>query len=199
MYPLQTISRESSTSSFTKGLKTFASGAFKVIREPGIILLAIGFAVAAVALSVIGPLGSLGCLFAAAYHGCSLNYHSRHSREKDSQGHFIQGTELNGATDVKKDYMCKTAQFTQQDLPRLKHELQRLRHQDAMFSYLKWARGLAKCAIPVAGTIWAIKSEVDGAGGSAEGCRCCPDELDHESPEGYLIRYIRNLEPSFKG
>lgn len=150
-------------------------------------------AVFVVAHPIIGPLGSIGFLFKAAYHGVLLNYHWRHSRENNEKGNLIPGTELNqmGAGN-EKNYMNKHAKFNSHDLSRLQHEVQRLYHLKAAEDSLKWSRGLAKCIIPILGPIWALSSEIN-TGGSIEFRCCCIDDWHHLTPEEMLEKHISKL------
>ena len=149
----------------------------------------------AVAHPIIGPVGSLACLLTAAYHGVLLNYHWRHSREKDDKGNLIPGTELNQLeTKNEKNYMNRDAQFKSSDLIRLQNEVQRLYHLKEAEDSLKWARGLAKCAIPVAGPIWAFFSELRMGGSMEINCCGCRDDWHHLTPEEMLERQIAQLK-----
>lgn len=155
---------------------------------------AAAIAVFAVAHPIIGPLGSLGSLCSAAYHGVLLNYHWRHSREKDENGNLIPGTELNhqGAKS-EKNYTNPNAKFNGDDLARLQNEVQRLYHLKAAGESLKWARGLAKCTIPIIGLVWAVFSEINAGGSIAMECEGCNSHWDHLTPEEMLKMHINKL------
>lgn len=170
----------------TNNFQNFIDGTKKVGETVGGVLTAVIFAVAH---PIIGPLGSLGCLFSAAYHGLALNYHWRHTREKDESGNYIDGTSLiNQAT--KNPYSNSNPGYTQKDLPRLEHEKERLYHQNAAADSLKWARGLAKCTIPIVGPFWALISELS-AGGSVA---MCDEEQQRMTGEQKLELHISNLK-----
>ena len=182
------------TSSVTVNSNSSMSSTVETIKTSA---LYFGGAVAAlvfmVAHPIIGPLGSLGCLFAAAYHGILLNYHWRHTREKDKDGNLIDGTDLLHQ-EAAKDYTKQDAKFEQSDLTRLEHEVQRCYHEQALFESLKWARGLAKCTIPVVGPIWAFKTEVEAGGAIEEMGYGCNDDWDHITREDMLKIYIGKLK-----
>lgn len=72
-------------------------------------------------------------------------------------------------------------------MPRLKHEKERLYHQNAAKNNLELARCMAKCTIPIAGPIWALLTEMKPMGMS-EGA------VDDESPEDVIDHLISNLQ-----
>ncbi len=147
----------------------------KILKNTGIYAgLAIAAVIFVVVHPIIGLLGSIGSLFAAAYHGISLNYHWRHTREKDENGKLIPGTQLvqiAGNEDVECNYNVKKGEFKASDIERLEHEKQRIYHVEQLNSSLKYARGLAKLTIPIIGLIWAGFTEM-GAGGSMPESDC---------------------------
>lgn len=126
-------------------------------------------------------------------HGLALNYHWRHSREKDENGDFIDGTALINQYS-KNPYSNKNPGYTEKDLPRLEHEEKRLYHENEALECLKWARGLAKCTIPVVGPIWALFTESYAGGSMAMGCDGCMNHWDHETPEEKLQHHISLLK-----
>lgn len=139
--------------------------------------------VVAIAGPIIGPLGSLGSLFSAAYHGICLNYHWRHTAEKDDDGNLISGTELN---------QISWKNLEKKDRDGLEHESKRLDHEEKLESSLKFARGFAKCTIPVIGLIWAFYTETNTGGSVPIVCKCCKDQYFHEQRES-LNNYIKRL------
>lgn len=164
------------------------------LKKAGQVALgALAFIVVAVAHPILGPIGSLGCLFSAAYHGLAMNYHWRHSREKDEQGKYIAGTALINQS-LKDPYSNKNPGYTKKDLPRLEHEKQRLFHQRGAEESLKWARGLAKASIPIAGPFWAFLTEMDSGGSAPIGCDGCGDHFDHETLESRLAQHLNKLK-----
>lgn len=151
---------------------------------------AAGVASCVVAYRIIGPLVTLGFLSSAAYHGLRLNYHWRHSRATDPNGELISGTELNQLDkDHEKNYSNRNANFTAEDLPRLKHELQRIKSLKVAFESLKWARGFAICSLE--GPFSAFRSEM-GMGGSVELPTSYIGGYDY-SPEEMLEYHISRL------
>ncbi|MBA3238676.1 MAG: hypothetical protein H0T62_10075 [Parachlamydiaceae bacterium] len=149
----------------------------------------IAAAVFAVAHPIIGPLGSLGCLIKAAYDGLLLNYHWRHSGQKDEKGELIPGTEVN----IGRSYRDPDTAFKPSDLERLQHEVERVYYLKSVQSDLQWARGLFKCTIPVAGPIWAFLSEMNTGGSIDMTCSCCAGGA-HISDEEWLAYQIDKLE-----
>lgn len=142
-----------------------------------------------VAYRIIGPIASIACIGKAAYHGISLNYHWRHSREKDGEGKFISGTELNNLPiNDEKNYLNRNAKFNENDLDRLQHERERLRNLHACEGSLKWSRGFALLAIE--GPFMAIYNELS-EGGSADITSYHQEGL---SPEEMLKRHIDSLK-----
>jgi hypothetical protein len=172
--------------------QNFIEGAKKVGKVVGYVLAAVVFAVAH---PIIGPLGSLGCLFAAAYHGLALNYHWHHSREKDGNGNFIVGTMLINQS-LKDPYSNINPGYTKKDLPRLYHEKERLYHENAARDNLKWARGLAKCTIPIVGLFWALISESNTGGCVDIGYDRFKDDWHDKTREQKLKHHIHYLETS---
>ncbi len=163
--------------------------AFKVCGKMA--MGAVVLAVALVAHPIIGPLGSLGSLFKAAYHGIKMKYHLRHTRMIDLDGKLLTGTELNKHRDGD-DYLKNHQKFTVlRDLNRLNHELKRLYHLKAARSSLKWARGFAKSAVPVVGPFWAFFTELANEDSKPLGCMGCSDHWDHMTPEAKLRDYIK--------
>jgi hypothetical protein len=140
-----------------------------------------------VAHPIIGAAGSIGCLFAAAYHGVLSNHHWRHTREKDEKGNLIPGTELHLGGENKPIYMNKDATFKSSDLIRLQNEVKRVYHSKKAAKYLDWARGLGKYAVPLIGPIWALSELKLGA--SLE-----EDRSWMTFPEERLGKHIAKLE-----
>lgn len=133
-----------------------------------------GCAMVAVVFAVVHPifglLGSIGCLLHTAYQVLCLNYHWRHTREKNEDGKLIPGTELTEAFKddniTRNNYTRKDGSFEAKDIERLEHEKQRIHHLDQIFSSLKFARGLAKLMIPFYGIYWAYSTELGGRNAS---------------------------------
>lgn len=183
------LSNRMTDSSINNNIRTFSedlkNGAKSVCTGLAAVILI-------VAHPIIGPLGSIACLFAAFYHGLALNYHWRQSCKKNENGKLIRGTAILNET-LKNPYKNKNPQYTQKDLPRLEHESKRLHHENAAKMMLKWARGLAKCTIPVVGPLWALATEIETNGSIEMGCTGCNAHWDHETPEEKLQRHISLL------
>lgn len=137
--------------SYNNFISPFINQAHKVCK---VAVIALALVVFAIAHPIIGPLGSLGFLLSAAYHGIALNYHYRHSSEKDKDGKVISGTELTNQP-LKNPYLNENPGYTKEDLHRLEHESQRLYHNEVALDNLKWAGLLARCTIPIVGPLWA--------------------------------------------
>lgn len=105
-----------------------------------------------VALPIIGTAGSLGFLLSAGYHKAAESSQKRQTCRKDENGKFIKGTELINQSNAH--YQPLDGFYKINDLPRLKHEKQRLYHQKISKSSLKGAKELAKLIIPVIGPLW---------------------------------------------
>ncbi len=146
-----------------------------------------------VAFRIIGPLASIACLSKAAYHGLRLNYHWRHSREKNANGNSIQGTELNVLPEGdEKNYLNRDAKFNANDLERLQQEVQRLYNVKAALKSLKWSRGFAISSFE--GPFMALYYEMDEGGSvGVSGCQC-NDQWHHYTPEEMLEYHINTLK-----
>ncbi len=154
----------------------------------------IAFVVFVIAHPIIGPLGSIGCLFKAAYHGIALNHHWRHTQARDAQGRRIPGTELNNPNS-DKNYLNRKTKFKMSDLRRLQHEDKRLYHLAAAVSSLRYARGLAKCTIPIIGPFWAISTELDIGGSEEMQGYDSDDDCDGMTQEQRVLRsHIQKLK-----
>lgn len=153
----------------------------------------VGFLCLIVAHRILGPLATIGYLGHSAYHGLRLNYHWRHSREKNAEGHLIEGTEINQLpADDEKNYMNRNARFNSSDIKRLQHEVERIYSTKVALESIKWARGHALCTL--VGPFSAFVSEM-GEGGSVELPSCgCGDYWHHISPEEMLDFHINALK-----
>jgi hypothetical protein len=154
----------------------------------------IALTVFAVAHPILGPLGSIACLFAAAYHRVCINYHLSRTREKDQKGNFIPGTEINKS----KAYTNKETNYTINDIFKLRHEKERLYHVAALDGCLLLARILAKCTIPIIGPIWALNSETRSIDNRAN-YECSPDNINYcdwrfSNEQQQLSAHIYKLE-----
>ncbi len=147
-----------------------------------------------VAYRIIGPVASSYYGGKAAYHGLRVNYHWRHSREKDANGELIPGTELNVLSRALgvKNYMNREAQFKPEDISRLKQELKRIDNLKEALESLKWCRGFAICAL--VGPFVALMSEMDEGGSVEIGCCNCGDPFHHSSPEEMVEYHINKLK-----
>ncbi len=147
-------------------------------------------AVILVAHPIIGPIGSIGCLFTAAYHGVLANYHWRHTHEKDDNGNLIPGTSI-----YKTNYMFVDVKFNLEDLSRLQSEEQRVYHAKAAIESLKWARGLAIFSLPISGPIFAIFLEINSGGclEKSTGWYRCGQPCHEVTREEKLQEYITQI------
>lgn len=161
--------------------------------------LALAILVGAVASPVLGLLGAICFSGKAAYDGCLLFYHWRHSA-KEKDGELISDTELFRADSVgDPEYRDKDANYVPADIKRLEHEVNRLYYQNALDNDLKWARGLSKCILPWAGLIWAIQTERE-----EDGCLAFSgSDNDNVQPEitnerwlEYQIKKLKGKKPS---
>jgi hypothetical protein len=169
----------------------FESITNKISDFAGAVAFGIAAIIFGVAHPIIGPLGALGCLIKAAYDGILLNYHWRHSREKDVNGELIEGTEFNMS---RTNFRDRNSVFKESDLERLQHEVDRLYYLNAVTDDLRWARGLAKCTIPILGLLWVFTTEASSTGSLASvGCQCCPGG-GHITDEEWLEFQIAKLE-----
>lgn len=171
----------------------------KILKNTGIYAgLTIAAVIFVVVHPIIGAFGSIGSLFAAAYHGISINYHWRHSREKDKNGELIPNTQLlqlSGNNEVKCNYSLKKGEFQTSDIERLEHEKQRIYHVEQLNSSLKFARGLAKIIIPFIGLIWAGFTEIGAGGSMMNDCNCTGnDHWGHLSDKEKVDHHLNILK-----
>jgi len=131
-------------------------------------------------------------LFAVPIFGIKLllhkylaNYH--YDRTINKEGVYL----VNGS-----NYMKTNAKFTQEDIPRIQHEIKRLYHVNSEISTRKWFQQMLRCIIPIGGLIWVILVEMNEYGSMELGCQGCENHWNHWTKEEALQYHLEKLKPN---
>lgn len=136
-----------------------------------------------VALSpVIGVIGSIACLITAKVHDVAANQFLE--KTKDDKGVAIKD----------RQYMSKDTKYTLIDKAYLENEQNRLTSLDERDSFLKFARGLAKCILSIPGVVWALFTEMGSNGSMPLGCQGCLSHEDHWGPKEALYHHLTQIK-----
>lgn len=136
-----------------------------------------------VALSpIIGIVGSIVCLLKAKVNDVAAASFSE--RTEDAYGSTIKD----------RNYMSRGSRFTLFDIEYLKNEQKRLNSLDERDCSLNWARGLAKCIIPIIGVVWIIFTEFNPNGSFPLECSGCMNHDNLWSPKEALKFHMQRIE-----